>query len=101
MLATRRRGCTASGEPSGIHTCAYLRAARGARTQESDFDILVLTDNSLSTKEENDIIDAVYDLELDCGIVISLIFYTKEHWQSSGFSLHPFHLNVEKDAIFA
>ena len=78
----------------------YGSAARSERSQESDYDILVLTDNNLSTKEEDEIIDAVYDLELNCGVVISLIFYTKAEWQNPAFSYHPFHQNVEKEAIF-
>lgn len=79
----------------------YGSAARRERTQESDYDILVLTDNTLSTKEEDEIIDAVYDLELEYSVVISLIFYTEAEWQNPVFSFHPFHQNVEKDAIFA
>lgn len=49
----------------------YGSVARGTQDEESDYDILVLTDAPLSTKEEDAVTDAVYDLELEQGIVIA------------------------------
>jgi len=77
----------------------YGSAARGTHNPESDYDVLILTDRPLSTKEEDIIIDAVYDLELENGVVVSLVFYTQEEWDNPHYVLLPFHQNVEKDAI--
>ena len=36
--------------------------ARGTQAEESDFDVLILTDSRLSGKEEDEVEDALYDL---------------------------------------
>ncbi len=75
----------------------YGSAARGTHGQESDYDVLVLTDVSLSNKEEEEIRDAVYDLQVAWGELISTIFHSREFWDKHPGM--PFHQEVARDAI--
>lgn len=77
----------------------YGSVARGAQNEESDYDVLILTDAPLSTKEEDAVTDAVYDLELEQGIVISMLFYTKDFWTAPLAQVMPFHLRVLEDGV--
>ena len=75
----------------------YGSAARGTHGPESDYDLLVLTDAALSTKEEDRVRDAVYDLQVSTGTLISTVFYSKVFWGQH--AAMPFHQEVDKDAI--
>jgi predicted nucleotidyltransferase len=77
----------------------YGSVARGTQDEESDYDVLILTDAPLSTKEEDSVTDAVYDLELDRGIVISTLFYTKDFWAAPIAQVLPFHQRVREDGV--
>jgi predicted nucleotidyltransferase len=75
----------------------YGSAARGTQGPESDYDVLVLTDRPISTKEEDRVRDAVYDLQVVRGELISTFFCTKDFWDKHPGM--PFHQEVDKDAI--
>ena len=77
----------------------YGSVARGTSDPESDYDLLVLTDDPLDREEEELIGDAIYKLELQKGIVISDIFHTKAQWDSPLYRAMPFHREVERDSI--
>ena len=71
--------------------------ARGAATPESDYDLLVLTAAKLTAAEEDRISDAVYELELERGVVISLLFFARDDWDYH--SLMPLHQDVDREGI--
>jgi len=77
----------------------YGSVARGTQELDSDYDVLILTNRSLSTEEETCIRDSIYDLELEHGVVISAIFYSSQEWNMPIRRVMPFHDNVEKDAV--
>ena len=77
----------------------YGSVARGTQDEESDYDVLILTDAPLSTKEEDAVTDAVYDLELEQGIVVSTLFYTKNFWAAPLAQVLPFHQRVREDGV--
>lgn len=77
----------------------YGSVARGSQEANSDYDLLILTDRSLSTEEETGIRDSIYDLELEHGVLISTIFYSVQEWNMPVRRAMPFHENVEKDAV--
>ncbi|MEW6359987.1 MAG: nucleotidyltransferase domain-containing protein [Planctomycetota bacterium] len=77
----------------------YGSRARGTAEPESDFDILILTDEALSTEEEDRIRDAIYELELSLEVVISTVFYAKVEWATPVARAMPFHQRVEKESI--
>ena len=77
----------------------YGSVAKGTQDEESDYDVLILTDAPLSTKEEDAVTDAFYDLELERGIVISTLFYTKDFWAAPLAQVMPFHQRVQEDGV--
>ncbi len=77
----------------------YGSVARGAHDTESDYDILVLTDSPLRRRDQNEIRSAVFDWELEQGVVISMLFRSKGEWNSPLARVSPFHGEVEKDAV--
>jgi predicted nucleotidyltransferase len=83
----------------GAELLLYGSAARGAQGPESDYDVLVLLRAPLSAREEDRIRDAIYDLELARGVVISVSFVTKERWNEPLVAATPFHRSVEREAI--
>ena len=77
----------------------YGSVARGAQDPESDYDILVLTDEPLSAAKQRAIRGEVFDFELPRGIVFSIIFCEKGEWDAPLLCGSPFRYNVERDAI--
>ena len=77
----------------------YGSVVRGTQDEDSDYDVLILTDATLSTKEEAAVTDAFYDLELERGIVISTLFYTKDFWAAPLAQVMPFHQRVQEDGV--
>jgi len=77
----------------------YGSVARGTQGPESDYDVLILTEHSFSSKQEEAITDAIYDLELDHGVLISTMMYTHHQRNAPARRAMPLHDNVEKDAV--
>ncbi len=77
----------------------YGSRARGAGEPDSDFDVLVLTDRPLSIDEQDRIGDAVYELELREGVVMSLMFFSRTEWDTPLHRAMPLHQNIEAEGI--
>ncbi len=84
---------------AGCDVWLYGSAARGAQTAESDYDLLVLTDEPVSTSVQARVRDVTYAIELEKGIVFSTVFRTRTVWDSPLMKESPFHEEVTKDAI--
>lgn len=77
----------------------YGSQARGDSTMNSDWDLLILLNKSgISFEQETKIMDDYYELELDSGIVISPIIYTKHDWNTK-FSMIPLRDKIETEGI--
>ncbi len=83
-------------EPSA-RVLLYGSVARGDRRSHSDYDFLVLTDQALSRSAEEAIEDALYDLQLNEGVLIVAGFDTKDAWASN--LAMPLYEEIEKDAV--
>ena len=77
----------------------YGSAACGKRDPESDYDVLVLSDRKLSSKEEERVDSAVYDLQLDRGVVLSVMFHSEAEWRSPVVSQSPYYENVTREGV--
>jgi predicted nucleotidyltransferase len=74
-------------------------AAKGIREADSDLDVLILTSDRISRQEETAVTDAIYELELARGVIISTPFYSKEEWDAPLTRATPFRARVEAEAV--
>ncbi|MFA6403672.1 MAG: nucleotidyltransferase domain-containing protein [Salinivirgaceae bacterium] len=80
---------------------AYLfgSRARGDYRTDSDWDILILVNETKVTNDiEDKFRDELYDIELDSGQVISTFIYPKDYWNNT-LIYSPLYKNISKDGI--
>jgi predicted nucleotidyltransferase len=77
----------------------YGSAARGKRQPDSDYDILVITDSKLTSKDERDLDRDIYDIQVKWGVVLSVVVYAEEQWHNPILQASPYSKNVAKDGI--
>ena len=80
---------------------AYLfgSRARGDNRTNSDWDILILINETMVTNAiEDKFRDELYNIELDSGQVISTFIYPKTYWNSI-LIYSPLYKNVKLDGI--
>lgn len=53
-------------------------------TEESDWDILVISDNKIQLEQKNKIRNNLYNITLKRGAYFDLIFSYKEEWENTG-----------------
>lgn len=77
----------------------YGSSARGTRAPDSDYDVVILTPNPLLPSIQNDLRNAIYDIELSHNIVLAVLFLTHNDWERMRNSKHPFWQNIMKEGI--
>jgi predicted nucleotidyltransferase len=77
----------------------YGSVARGTAGPESDYDLAVLTGSRLTTTDEDRIRDALYDLELEHEVVISVLFFNRAQWDTPLHQAMPLHREVEREGV--
>ena len=82
----------------GTQVILYGSRARGEEKEESDWDILVLTDYSVDIEKERDFRNHLYDLELETGEPFSVFVYSKTDWDTKQ-RVTPFYRNVTNEGI--
>ena len=73
--------------------------ARGDDDEESDIDLLLLTDRPISWEERKALIDALFDIELAYDVVISPLISTSADWLEGTFSVMPIHDEIAREGI--
>jgi len=76
----------------------YGSRARGDERDDSDWDILILTDYAVNLETERAFRDKLYDLELETGEPFSVFAYSKNEWKSKQ-QITPFYQNVVQEGI--
>jgi len=77
----------------------YGSRARGQARDDSDFDLLVLSDLPATLKVEDTFRQALYPIELDTGAVLTVMLFNRDDWKTSLYRAMPLHQNVLKDGI--
>lgn len=73
--------------------------ARGDADDESDIDLLVLTERKITWQERKALISALFDLELCYNVVLSPLIVTEHDWYQGTFSILPIHPEIAQDGI--
>lgn len=76
----------------------YGSRARGDEKPESDWDILILTDDKADLLTERKFRNKLYDLELESNEVFSVFVYSKKDWKIKQ-RITPFYHNVSQDGV--
>lgn len=72
--------------------------ARGDENQDSDWDLLILTNHPTSLKDEQKFMDNLYELELELEEVFSPLIYSMNDWKTK-YPVTPLYENVLKEGI--
>jgi predicted nucleotidyltransferase len=77
----------------------YGSRARDDADKDSDYDILVIVNGPVDMALKKEILSNVYPLELETGVVLTLIVYSREQWDSPLYRAMPFHKNVDREGV--
>lgn len=77
----------------------YGSRARGEATEESDYDLLVITEGEANLGREDFMRQQLYPIELDTGSVLTLFLVRRGDWESPEYRAMPFSENVRKEGI--
>jgi predicted nucleotidyltransferase len=79
----------------------YGSKVSGQDTDESDIDLLVLTQHPLPWQERNAITDALFDIELAYDVVISTLVVAQTDWLTGYYTLLPTHHEIAQQGVAA
>ena len=82
-------------------TKLYGSKVSGQDTDESDIDLLVLTQHSLPWQERNAITNALFDIELAYDVVISTLVVAQTDWLTGYYTLLPIHHEIAQQGVAA
>jgi len=77
----------------------YGSRARGDDRPDSDWDILILINNSADIETEKIFRHKLYEVELELGEAFSTFVYNKQEWDSK-YWMTPLHENISTEGIF-
>lgn len=79
----------------------YGSKARGSSDRESDIDLLVLTTRPVPWREQAQIIDALYPLQLEHNVIFSTLIVAAADWSEGLFQVLPIRTEIERDGVAA
>lgn len=77
----------------------YGSRARGQAAPDSDYDLLVLTDQQADLDLEEELRSEIFDLQLEYDVVLSVFAYNRGQWSSPLYRAMPFHKNIDREGI--
>lgn len=75
--------------------------ARGDDEEGSDIDLMLLTSRPIHWKERERIISALFDIEIEFDVVISILGTTVSEWNEGRFSSFPIRDHIYREGIMA
>ena len=72
--------------------------ARGDSKRESDWDLLILIENPVTTVIERSFRNSLFDLEIDTGEVFSTFVYQRKKWETM-HKVTPLYRNIKKEGV--
>lgn len=77
----------------------YGSRARGDAYQESDYDLLILTDNIANIEKEDIIRRQLFPIEIETGAVITIFLIKRQEWNTPLFNAVPFYQNIRREGV--
>lgn len=77
----------------------YGSKARGDFDEESDIDLLILVESTVTSKLEEEITHITYDIELKYDVVFGKIVENKNFWNSPLANAMPLHWNIDREGV--
>jgi len=75
--------------------------ARGDDDPESDIDLLVLTTRPVSAADKERMTDALFDLQIERGVVISKLVVPLDDWEHGLYQALPIRWQIEREGVAA
>ncbi len=83
----------------GAEIVLFGSRARGDARPESDYDLLFLAQQPLTPMQRETLNDALYEIELRHGIVISSIIIDRSRWETPRHRVTPLHQYIDREGI--
>lgn len=77
----------------------YGSRARGDARPDSDYDIMVITDEPVNMAIEEKLVGCLFPIELDSEQVLTVIVYNRQQWETPLFRVMPLHKNIDREGI--
>ena len=77
----------------------YGSAARGEADEESDLDLLIITEEALPRPMRHKITDIVFEVNLTHGTNFSTLVIGRKSWEEGAFSVLPIREEILKEGI--
>jgi len=75
--------------------------ARGTDDEDSDVDLLLLTQEKFGLRDRGAVVDAIYPLQLKHDVYFSFVFATVDEWHNGWYRYMALHKEVERDGVLA
>jgi len=83
---------------SGGSVFLFGSRARGDSKDDSDWDILIITEN-INEEIKSNILKTLYDIELEENVIINPLILSRNAWENGRFACHPIHAHIESKGI--
>ncbi len=87
------------GIDAGAEVVLYGSRARGDSADESDYDLLIISDSQATIEAEDRFRRALYDIQLETASVITVLMVNRDQWGAPLSRAMPLHQNIERDGI--
>ncbi|MCE5185732.1 MAG: nucleotidyltransferase domain-containing protein [Planctomycetaceae bacterium] len=77
----------------------YGSQAKGTAHLESDIDLLILTNQSVSAELKNAICGDLYEIELELDVVISPLIKSRQQWDRPVVKVLPLYRNIQREGV--
>ena len=77
----------------------YGSRARGTAQEDSDYDLLILTDRSVDVASEGKFREKLFPIELESARVLSMIAFSRMQWNTPLWRSMPLSRNIEIDGV--
>lgn len=82
-----------------IEIILYGSKVKGDYEKFSDIDLLILLDDQVNTKVEEEVIEIAFNIELEFDVVFGLLIDSKEFWNSPLARAMPIHWNIAREGL--